>query len=38
MAKEQGLFGTSRGLGPQIFGPHASRRSLLKAGLAIASG
>src|SRR4029450_144428 len=30
MAKEQGLFGTSRGLGP-----HASRRGLLQAGLAI---
>ena len=30
MAKEQRLFGTSRGLAP-----HASRRGLLKAGLAI---
>src|SRR5262245_56497674 len=30
MAKEQGLSGTSRGLGPQ-----ASRRGLLQAGLAI---
>ena len=40
MAKEQGLFGASPGLGPQVFGPqvfgpHASRRGLLKAGLAI---
>ena len=30
MAKEQGLFGASRGLGPR-----ASRRGLLQAGLAI---
>jgi hypothetical protein len=30
MAKEQGLFGASRGLGP-----HVSRRGMLQAGLAI---
>jgi hypothetical protein len=30
MAKEQGIFGTNRGLGP-----HASRRGFLQAGLAI---
>ena len=35
MTKEQGLFGTSRGLGPQVFGLQASRRGLLKTGLAI---
>ena len=35
MSKEQGLFGTSRGLGPQVFGLQASRRGLLKTGLAI---
>src|ERR1700704_2753874 len=37
MAKEQGLFGASPGLGPQVFGPHASRRGLLQAGLTLAT-